>query len=126
MVMGTLTKYSHMFKVQKRDKKRASTELGSEAFMILSRKVKKQSSKVQAVEDENGNIITDRIKLEEAVLDSVTKIFEGQGAKIFEHRGEQLISAVYIKTHFDQEEWIKNKFSANTFEKCVHRSLSLK
>ncbi len=90
MVMGTLTKYSPMFKVQKRDKKRASTELGSEAFMILSRKVKKQSSKVQAV-DENGNIITDRIKLEEAVLDSVTKIFEGQGAKIFEHRGEQLI-----------------------------------
>ena len=45
MVMGTLTKYSPMFKVQTRDKKRASTELGSEAFMILSRKVKKQSYK---------------------------------------------------------------------------------
>ena len=81
---------------------------------------------MQAVEDENGNIITDRIKLEETVLYSVTKIFEGQRAKIFEHRGEQLISAVYIKTNSNQEEWIKNKFSANTFEKCVHRSVSLK
>ena len=75
---------------------RKSTKLGSKEFWRLVKKVVKQSSRISAVEDEDGKLITDRQLIEDIVLEELAKIFKGERSEIFEFKGEQLLSAAHV------------------------------
>ena len=56
----------------------------------------KQSSRISAVEDEDGKLNTDRQLIEDIVLEELAKIFKGERSEIFEFKGEQLLSAAHV------------------------------
>ena len=79
-------------RIRLRNRMRAKTKMGSKEFWKLARRVAKKSSNITAVEDKNGNLVTDRKLLEETVLEELTDIYRGQKSKIFSHKGQQLIN----------------------------------
>ena len=106
-------------KMKRRSRLREITKMGSRAFWRLVRKVKKQWSNITAVEDENGELFTDRLIVEEIVLREISKIFKGQRSRIFEFKGEQLVAASYQMNHTDQQDWITKEADATAHESEV-------
>ena len=62
---------------------RKKVKLGSKAFWNLVKKVGKQLSQLNAVEDENGILVTDLKLLEEIMIAELGNIFNGQNSEIF-------------------------------------------
>ena len=85
----------------------------------------KQSSRISAVEDEDGKLITNRQLIEDIVLEELAKIFKGERSEIFEFKGEQFLSAAHVFHHGDQSDWIRPTGSPNYFEKEVCNPISL-
>ena len=106
-------------KMRRRSRLREITKMGSRAFWRLVRKVEKQWSNITAIEDENGELFTDRLIVEEIVLREISKIFKGQRSRIFEFKGEQLVAASYKINHTDQEDWITKEADATEHESEV-------
>ena len=85
----------------------------------LVKKVGKQLSQLNAVEDENGILVTDLKLIEEIVLSELGKIFNGQNSEIFSFKGEQIIKAAYTSIHGAHSEWKTNGRNPNEFESEV-------
>ena len=77
------------------------------------------------MEDEHGELATDRSIVEEIVLQELSKIFKGQRSKIFESRGEQLVAAAYTMHHKDQKDWVGPIEDADRHEQEVCQPVSL-
>ena len=109
------------FKMKRRHRLREITKMGSRAFWRLVRKVQKQWSDLTTIEDEDGELFTDRMLVEEIVLREISKIFKGQRSKIFDFKGEQLVTAAYTKLHKDHADWINPECEEDKHEAEVCR-----
>ena len=103
-------------KMKRRNELRMKTILKSKQFWALVKKVMKQMSSLSAVEDGDGNLITNRKLIEEVVLLELGKIYKGQRSRIFGFKGEQLVRAAYTIHHEDQGEWIRRDHASTKFE----------
>lgn len=112
------------YKLRRRRRLREITKMGSKAFWRLVKRLEKQSSNINAVEDEYGELATDRSIVEEIVLRELSKIFKGQRSKIFESKGEQLVAAAYTMHHKDQKEWVGPMVDIDRHEQEVCQSVS--
>ena len=102
--------------IRLRNRMRAKTKMGSKEFWKLARRVAKKSSNITAVEDKNGNLVTDRKLLEETVLEELTDIYRGQKSKIFSHKGQQLINHARMMQDPAQDEWIHTERQDTCYE----------
>ena len=91
-------------RIKRRIRLRKKVKLGSKAFWNLVKKVGKQLSQLNAVEDENGILVTDLKLIEEIVISELGKIFNGQNSDIFSFKGEQIIKAAYTSIHGSHSE----------------------
>ena len=108
-------------KLKSRNKIRATTKIGSKKFWSLINRIVKKSSEIIAIEDEDGNIITNRDQLADIVLTDLSKIFKGQKSKIFVHKGQQLIKATRVKYQENHEQWIPDNVPPDAHEKEICR-----
>ena len=79
---------NHKLKI--RSQTRRKIQFGTKDFWNLANKVMRKSSEINAVEGEDGEIITERVELQRMVLEELAKIFMGQTSKIFMHKGQHL------------------------------------
>ena len=113
------------YKLRRRRRLREINKMGSKAFWRLVKRLEKQNSNIKAVEDEHGELATDRSIVEEIVLQELSKIFKGQRSKIFESKGEQLVAAAYTMHHKDQKDWVGPIEDADRHEQEVCQPVSL-
>ena len=85
----------------------------------------RKSSELNAVEAENGDLITDKALLEETVLEDLSKIFMGQKSKIFVHKGQQLIKAAKVRYQEDHQDWIPDNVVQDKHEDEVCKQVTI-
>ena len=93
-------------KLKTGNKMRATTKIGTKQFWNLLNRVLRSLLCIQAVEDEDGNVITERKQLMDIVLSDLDQVFKGQRSQVFVHKGQQLIKAAKVKYNEDHENWI--------------------
>ena len=106
-------------KMKRRNELRMKTLLKSKQFWTLVKKVMKQMSSLSAVEDADGQLVTNRKMIEDVVLLELGKIYRGQKSRIFDFKGEQLVKAAYAVHHEDHGEWIRKDHESSKFESEV-------
>ena len=89
-----------------RKAKLAKTKLSPKQFWKLVRKVVRKLVGLMAVKDSDGKLHTEIKKIEEIMLEELSKIFSGKKSKIFSSRNEQIIKEVLVKEDMGWEEWI--------------------
>ena len=112
-------------KLNKRTRTRTKTKFGTKEFWNLANRVMRKSSELNAVEAENGDLITDKALLEETVLEDLSKIFMGQKSKIFVHKGQQLIKAAKVKYQEDHQDWIPDDVVQDKHEDEVCKQVTI-
>ena len=70
---------NHKLKI--RSQTRRKIQFGTKDFWNLANKVMRKSSEINAVEGEDGEIITKRVELQRTVLEELAKIFMGRDIK---------------------------------------------
>ena len=80
-------------KQQKRRRLRLANHhrLTAKQFWRLVRRVERKAGSLTAIADAEGRLATDKVLIEQIVLEELEKIFSGKRSHIFSHRGEQLI-----------------------------------
>ena len=70
----------HKFKI--RNKLRATAKIRTKQFQNLLNRVLRSLSRIQAVEDEDGNVISERKQLKDFVLSDLSIVFKGQRSQV--------------------------------------------
>ena len=102
----------------------ASSTISSKQFWRLVRRTVKKKGVLSAVKDGHGRLATDRARIEEIVLEELSKIFSGQRSAIFSHRGQQIIKEIDVKQLLGWQEWMKDSVDRNAHEGKVCRRTS--
>ena len=115
----------NLYQRKARNAKLANTKLSPKQFWKLVRKVDRKSGGLSAVKDADGNLHTDIKKIEEIVLEELSKIFSVRKSKIFSSRNEQLIKEVLVKEDMGWEEWIPTLKPNNEYEEEICRKVDI-
>ena len=115
----------NLYQRKARNAKLANTKLSPKQFWKLVRKVDRKSGGLSAVKDADGNLHTDIKKIEEIVLEELSKIFSGRKSKIFSSRNEQLFKEVLVKEDMGWEEWIPTLKPNNEYEEEICRKVDI-
>ena len=120
-----LSTHTTNHKLNTRKTIRNKTKFGSKEFWKLANKVMRKASEIHAIENENGELITDRVQLQACVLEELSKIFMGQTSKIFTYKGQQLIKAAKVKHQENHDKWVPDDKQPDLHEAEVCRPATL-